>query len=118
MIDPVEYNFKIYLGQTLKYPFVVWNDEEQTSPYDFTGCTVKSQARVLPESTTGINLNATIVSNTIYLNATPAQLASFVVAANNKSAKYYYDVEVTLADTSIWTVVRGIVEVFPEVTKI
>lgn len=118
MINPVEYNFEIYQGQTLKYPFTVWNDTAQTSAYDFTGHTVKCEARLTFNSTTSVNLNATIESNTIYLNGTPAQLAKFIVQPNNKSAKYYYDIEVTLADTTKWTIARGVIEVFPEVTKI
>ena len=118
MIDPVEHNFSIYLGQTLKYPFVIWNDEALSSPYDFTLHTVASQARLTYDATKEINLNATITGNTIFLNATPAQLASFLVQSNNKSSKYYYDIEVTKPDTSKWTVVRGIIEVFPEVTKV
>lgn len=118
MIDPAEYNFSIYQGQTLKYPFVIWNDDEQTDPYDFSSHTVASQARISFSSSSAINLNPTIVGNTIYLNATPAQLASFVVQANNKSAKYFYDIEITKPDLTKWTLVRGIIEVFPEVTKI
>jgi hypothetical protein len=118
MIDPVEHNFSIYQGQTLNYPFTVWNDDNLTDPYNFTLHTAASQARITYDSTKAINLNASITGNTVYLNATPAQLTSFIVSPNNKSAKYYYDIEITKPDNSKWTMVRGIIEVFPEVTKI
>ncbi|MCS6281442.1 MAG: hypothetical protein HUM72_12490 [Dolichospermum sp.] len=118
MIDPVEHNFSVYQGQTLQYPFTVWNDDALSVPYDFTSHTVASQARTTYDSTKAINLNASIGGNTVYLNATPAQLASFVVQSNNKSAKYYYDIEITKPDNSKWTLARGVIEVFPEVTKI
>lgn len=118
MTDPVEHNFSIYIGQTLKYPFTVYNDEALTSEYDFTGCTVAAQARLNHNSKLAINLNPTIVGNTIYLNATPDQLTGFVIPGNNQSAKYKYDVEVTKPDLTKWTVVFGIIEAFPEETKI
>lgn len=118
MINPVEYNFEIYQGQTLKYPFTVWNDSEQTSAYDFTDHTVASQARSSYTSSSAVNLNPTIVSNTIYLNMTPSQLSSFVIPSNAKSIKFYYDIEVTKPDTTKWTILRGIVEIYPEVTRI
>jgi hypothetical protein len=118
MIDPVEHNFSLYQGQTLKYPFVVWNNDDLTDPYDFTLHSVASQARITFDASKAVNLNATISGNTIFLNATPSQLASFIVQSNNKSSKYFYDVEVTKPDNSKWTIVRGIIEVFPEVTKI
>jgi hypothetical protein len=118
MLNPAEHNFEVYQGQTLKYPFEVWNDEAKTSAYDFTSHTVASQARASYTSTSAVNLNATIVGNVVYLNATPAQLALLVIQANNKSAKFFYDVEITKPDTTKWTLVRGVIEVFPEVTKI
>lgn len=118
MINPVEHNFNVYIGQTLEYPFTVWNDEAQTSPYNFSGHTVKAQARINYASSQAINLNATISGNTIFLNGTPPQLAAFVIPANEKSFKYVYDVEITKPDNTKWTLVRGIIEVFPEVTKI
>ena len=118
MINPVEYNFEIYQGQTLKYPFTVWNDTEQTSAYDFASHTVASQARSSYSSTVAVNLNPTIETNTIYLNMTPTQLAAFVIPSNAKSIKFYYDIEVTKPDTAKWTILRGIIEIFPEVTKI
>jgi len=118
MLDPVDYNFNIYVGQTLKYPFTVWEDEAQAIAYDFTDHSVASQARLSFESAKAISLNATIEGNTIFLNATPEQLSKFVISANNKSAKYYYDIEITKPDSIKWTIVRGTIEVFPEVTKI
>lgn len=118
MIDPVEHNFNLYLGQTLQYPFVVWNDDNLTIPYDFTLHTVKCQARLSYDSAKAINLNASISGNTIYLNATPAQLIDLKVQPNNKSSRYVYDIEVTKPDNSKWTIIRGHIEVFPEVTKI
>jgi len=118
MINPVEYNFQLYVGQTLKYPFTVWNDEAQTIPYSFTDHTVSSQARINYASSQAVNLNPSIVGNTIFLNATPAQLAAFNIPSNEKSVKYVYDIEVTKPDNSKWTIVRGIIEIFPEVTKL
>ena len=118
MVNPVEHNFNLYVGQNLAYPFTVWNDEAQLVPYDFTGHTVKAQARINYSSTQAISLNATISGNTIYLNGTPTQLAAFSMPANEKSSKYVYDIEITKPDTSKWTLARGLIEVFPEVTKI
>lgn len=117
MIEPVEHNFEIHQGQTLKYPCTVWNDANLSDPYDFTLHTVRSQARATYKSATFINLNPTIEGNVIYLNATPEQLAAFVVQPNNKSSKYVYDIEVTLPNSDKWTVIRGTIEIFPEVTK-
>lgn len=118
MIQPAEHNFNIYLGQHLKYPFIVWNDDEQTNAYDFTGHSVASQARASFDSSKSINLNASIEGNTIYLNATPAQLAQFVIQPNSKNSRYVYDIEVTKPDGTKWTIVRGMIEAYPEVTKI
>ena len=118
MIDPAEHNFSIYLGQTLAYPFYIWNDEAQSDPYILTGHTVQAQARLTYDSPKAINLNASINGNAVYLNATPTQLAQFTIGSNNKSSKYVYDVEITKPDGSKWTLVRGIIEAFPEVTKI
>ena len=118
MVNPVEYNFEIYVGQTLKYPFTVWNDEAQTSPYDFSGHTVTCQARINYTSSQAVSLNPSIVGNTIYLNATPSQLAAFAIPSNEKSVKYVYDIEITKPDLTKWTLSRGIIEIFPEVTKI
>ena len=116
MIDPVEYSFKVYQGQTLKQEFVVWNDTAQTSAFDFTGYTVASFASASHDSTVTINLNPTISTNYIYLNATPAQLQSFIVLPNNKSSKYFYDIKLTKPDTTIWMLARGVIEIFPEVS--
>jgi len=118
MTTPAEYNFSLYIGQTLKQPFTVWNDEAQTSPYSFTGHTIRSQIRLSYNSTQALTLTTTVVGNTIYLNATPEAMRAFFVIQNAQSAKYYYDVEITKPDLSVWTLVRGVIDVYPEVTKI
>jgi len=117
MMNPAIHNFEIHTGQTLKYGFTVWEDDNQTIPYDFTGHTVKSEARIAFSSPVAVNLNASIVGNTVYLNATPVQLAVFLISPNNKSSKYVYDIEITKPDLTKWTLVRGAVDIIPEVTK-
>ena len=118
MLDPVEHNFNIYLGQTLAYPFNVFNDEEQIDPYDFTDCTVSAQARIAHDSSKAINLNPSIDGNSIILNATPTQLSQIIIPSNSKSIKLVYDIEVTKPDLTKWTIVRGVIDAYPEVTKI
>jgi hypothetical protein len=117
MIDPVEYNFKVYVGQTLDLGFFIWEDSNRTVPYDLTGHAVKAEARQAYNSLLFVNLNPTITSNAVYLNATPEQLARFEVLSKSTQSKFVYDIEITKPDGKIWTMVRGIIEVNPEVTK-
>jgi len=119
MINPVEHNFKLYVGQDLNYPFTVWLDEALSIPYDFYNKKPKCQARQTYSSKQYVDLNPVIDGNTVFLRGTPEVFKGFVFPAGEKMVKYVYDVEIEDLDTGIkWTMVRGIIEVYPEVTKV
>lgn len=109
-------NFKA--GDTFTYD-IQYLDAENT-PIDLTGCSVLMQVRTLATSTTieetatGGIVDAVNGSMTFTLSKTQTQNLLPVAEA---SKQYVYDVEVTFADTTVFTIVEGKVSVSQSVTR-
>lgn len=105
-------------GDTFNYDLQYLDSEG--SPIDMTGMSVAMQVReaatsaVIAETATGGIVDAVNGQMTLTLSKTQTQN---LLAVEDPRKTYAYDVEVTFADTTVFTIVEGKVKVTQSVTR-
>lgn len=112
--DP--YIIVMFRGDSYPVPFVVKNKKTKT-PIDLAGATAKltvdRKARPVDETTKVFSVNGVIdpvpTTGRISFTPTPANTAEI--------GKYFYDIQLTLPDGSIRTIVKSTFEITQDITK-
>lgn len=109
---PAHYDLNLYRGDTSRTSFVLWLDAAKTLPFDLTGVGVKAQIREKPDSPAIIAelTCAVTLPNTIVVSV-PTD-----VAATLKS-RGAWDLQLTLVNGDIQTVLAGAANATPDVTR-
>jgi hypothetical protein len=104
MTTPGKYALAIYRGDTYRWRFILWADDEKTEPFDLSGVTAAAaiDATLLTCSMTAPNIIDVVL---------PAD-----VSAGLTAGKGAWDLELTYADGDVVTVLAGSVKVTADVT--
>jgi hypothetical protein len=109
-MTPGHHDLNLYRGDSYKWQVRLWSDEAQTDPVVLDGATVKSEIRDRSGGTVILELGCTITPpNTIDLVLDPADWALAPTTG-------VWDLQVTMSDGTINTVVAGKVTVTGDVT--
>lgn len=105
----------LFIDQGSDFSAIVTLNNQDGTPINLTGFTVKSQFRKSYQSSTAVNFTVSIYNATqgkirLQLSAT----ASSAVAAG----RYLYDVEITSGSNERKRALEGVVVLTPEITKI
>ena len=107
---PGKYDLQLYRGDTFKWTVKLWQDAKQTVPVDLTGATIKAEYRAQTGGTPIVAITtALVLLNTINLTFPAAAWAS---APNGG----IWDLQITMPDASVNTVLAGNVQVIGDVT--
>jgi hypothetical protein len=108
---PGIYPLNVYRGDSLAVRFRLWKDHNRDQPTDLTGATARAQIRSSTESTSAIQMGATIVlPNFVDVTLSAAASASLPASA-------VWDLEITLGGI-VRTVIEGDVIVQSDVTRV
>lgn len=116
MIEATEHNFTFHRRETLEYTFEFYEDDGVT-PFSLTGYSVRSEMRPMYDSPYVVNLNPTILNNTITLNLTSAETAKIFIKEGTKTVPYYYDVIWTPPSGKPECVIKGVITYNNGVTR-
>lgn len=118
-----ELNLTIRQGATFG-PIVCTLKNQDTTPVDITGYTVRAHVRKTPTSRKATGFVATCVlvnaaAGQFSFEFTKANTAALVCGdtENDPESLYYWDLELVQPDTRVIPMVYGTVKVFREVTK-
>jgi hypothetical protein len=107
---PGQYDLQLYRGDTFKWTVKLWKDAKQTDPTNLTGATVKAEYRDKTGGTPVVSITTALtLPNTIDLTFPAAAWATAPLAG-------IWDLQVTMPDASVNTVLRGNVQVIGDVT--
>lgn len=110
MAVPGNYPLQLYRGDTNRWDFKLWEDPDKTTPTDLTDVLTKAEIREKPSGTTIIAMTTIVEGpNTIHMLLLPSQ--SLLVPA-----KAVWDLQLTLVNGDILTILRGDVAMTPDVT--
>ena len=106
-------NFGLDQGATFSKNFTVTTDG--STAYDISGLTLQAQMRKSFDSSSATTFTASVVtgSSGIY-----KLVLSETTTASIEAGRYVYDVMMTLADSTIEVVHKGILTVNPRVTQL
>jgi hypothetical protein len=108
---PGQYDLQLYRGDTFKWIVKLWQDVKQTIPTDLTGATPKAEFRDKTAGTAIAALGCVLaLPNTITITMTAAAWAT--APANGG----IWDLQITMPDASVNTVLKGNVVVIGDVT--
>ena len=105
---PGTFNFQMVEGDTFRAVLDV--TDSAGDPVSFAGKTVSAQARRTYGASTAVNFGVSVSSNEITLTLTAEQSSSM-------EGSWVYDVQVVTPGTSTRTILAGVLEVQPEVTR-
>lgn len=107
---PGRYDLQLYRGDTYKWTVKLWQDKAQSQAVDLTGATVKSEYRDKSGGTPIVAITtALVLPNTINLTFPAASWATAPPAG-------VWDLQVTMSDGTVNTVLAGTVQVISDVT--
>ena len=107
---PGKYSLSLYRGDTWRVQFRLWTDVDKTEPADLTGVTVASEIR---DKSGGLKITPITLVVTLP-NMINASLAPDETAHLPASA--YWDLQLTLANGDIQTILAGTVTVVSDIT--
>src|SRR2546421_629075 len=116
-IRPGAYNLTATRGDDLRRT-LTWKAGSPPAPVDLTGCTAKLQARdVLGNLKVDISTTAN-ANGSITLGGAAGTIAVYISHAATALAAddYLYDLQITLANGDVRTLVNGTVTILPEQT--
>lgn len=112
MTLPVNFNLAVYQGDTYAWTFRLWVDRDRTTPLDLTDVTAKAEIRDRPGGTLLLALSPTItLPNEIVLDLNREDSMKLT----RRNARW--DLQLTLDDGTVTTVVSGLVVVTLAVTE-
>jgi hypothetical protein len=110
MAVPGNYPLQLYRGDTNRWDFKLWEDPDKTTPTDLSGVLPKAEIRDKPSGATIIEMSTIVEGpNIIHMVLQPIQ--SLLVPA-----KAVWDLQLTLLNGDILTILRGDVNMTPDVT--
>lgn len=134
---PAEVDFIVQQGDSWVQPVQLFQDADQTTPFDLTGYGIRMQVRNRPtagstDSATLIELSTVAAGGKVVitdpaagqfeLRLTDAETAAIAVVSERHSpsfpeiAEYYYDLELVAADGTVRKMMRGRWKLIAEVT--
>lgn len=105
---PGEFNFRMVEGDTFRAVLTV--TDSAGDPVSFAGKTVTAQARRTYGAATAVNFTISVASNEVTMTLSAEQTSGM-------EGSWVYDVQVLTPGTSTRTILAGILEVQPEVTR-
>lgn len=112
MTLPVNFDLSIYQGDTYVWTFRLWADRERTTPVDLTDVTAKAEIRDRPGGTLLLALSPAItLPNEVVVDLSREDSLK-LVRRNGR-----WDLQLTLDDGTVTTVVAGHVFVTLAVTE-
>ena len=108
-MQPGNYQLNIYQGDTHRWSFRLWADEDQSSPVDMSGATAAAEIRDKPGGTVLTDMGCSITGNSIDMLLTAANSRLIVVNG-------VWDLEITFASGDVQTVLKGKVLLTADVT--
>jgi len=110
-MTPQQMSLAIYRGDSYSWSFTLWNDVAGTEPFDLTGAVAAAEIRAKSGSPVLVALDCTVVQpNTVEVELTAANSALL-------NAKAAWDLQLTLPDGVVKTVVAGPVVVTADITQ-
>jgi hypothetical protein len=111
-MKPGTFDLDLYRGDSYTWRFVLWADDAKTQPVDLAGATVAAEARDKPGGLNIVAFDCVVTPpNIIDVDLTAAMWAGVTVGTKA------WDLEVTMADGEVRTVVAGKVTVTGDVTN-
>lgn len=108
---PANVPLSVYRGDSYSWSFRLWADRERTQPVDLTGATPKAEIRDRAGGTLMLPLPLTVeLPNVIVADLSPADGKKLT------RHKGVWDLQLTLADGTVTTVIAGDVFVRASVT--
>lgn len=108
---PGDYPLELYRGDTGRWQFKLWQDEDQTIPASLTGVTVVASIRDKPDGATVVPLATSITAPNIIDMTLSAANAALL------PKRGAWDLQLTYPDASVRTVLAGPVTTLYDVTK-
>lgn len=112
--DPANIKWKVVRGDTAKLRIEFYENDEKTAQ-STTGWTYASTAYDYKGETLD-TLQTSAGAGYVEITALPAVTATWGSGYSNVVAELAFDLQVTLANGSIWTPVIGTITVIPDVT--
>jgi len=111
MTTPANVTLSVYRGDSASWEFALWHDTGRTLPVDLTGVTPKAEIRDRHGGTLMLELPLTVTLP----NVIEAGLSS---DDSNKLTRHkgVWDLQLTLPDSTVATVIAGAVFITPSVT--
>jgi hypothetical protein len=110
-MNPATFPLKVYQGDTYSWSFALWQDRDRTTPVDLTGVTPKAEIRDRPGGPLVLALPLTITLPNVIV-ADLSRDDSLRLERRNG----VWDLQLTLDDGTVSTVVAGHVVVTASVT--
>jgi hypothetical protein len=109
-MTPQLYPLRFYRGDTARWTFALWNDPGRTDPHDLTGALVKAEIRDRP--------SAPVIATLALTVRLPNMIDAVLDAAASALVPYpaVWDLQITYADGSVLSVLRGGVAALADVT--
>lgn len=105
------FSLVVYQGDSASWAFKFWQDRERTIPVDLTDVTAKAEIRDRPGGNLMLPLPLTITPPNLVVAALTSTDSRKLTRRNG-----VWDMQFTLADGTVSTVVSGHVHVTPDVT--
>ena len=109
---PGNYDMTLYRGDTRRFAFLLWQDADKTLPVDTTDATAAAQIRNAPGGAVLVNMACSIPSNGRVEIVLPADQTAAL------APRGVWDLQLTMSDGDITTVVTGRVCVVADVTAV
>src|SRR5215472_13165087 len=110
-MTPVHVPLSVYRGDTYSWSFAFWMDTDRSQPVDLTGATPKAEIRDRPGGTLMLELPLTVTLPNIIVADLSSDDSLKLTRHTNA-----WDLQLTLADGSVATVIAGSVFVTQSTT--
>lgn len=110
-MTPARFSLDVYRGDTASWEFILWHDADRTQPIDLTGVTPKAEIRDRPGGTLMLELPLTITLPNV-IEADLSRDDSLKLTRH----KGVWDLQLTLPDDRVATVIAGHVFIKASVT--
>jgi hypothetical protein len=110
-VIPASFSLQVYRGDSFSWEFVLWHDADRTQPVNLTGVTPKAEIRDRHGGTLMLELPLTVtLPNVIEADLSPDDSQKLT------RHKGVWDLQLTLPDDTVATVIAGHVFIKPSVT--
>lgn len=110
MTIPADYPLILYRGDSFRYNIVCWLDSAKTEPLDLTGVVAKSEIRETEGSVPIASITCTISLPQTVVCFLPPEVSQTLPLAG------VWDLQLTYPSGDVLSIVKGTVNVTPDVT--